>query len=283
VSSLEQAVQLGPFDAAIFALKSFDTGTVLEAIVPFVQSMPPVICFQNGVENEARLASILGNERVIAGTVTSAVSRRAAGDITLERSRGIGLSSLHPLAHTFANAFTDARLNTHLYAHPAAMKWSKMLTNLVGNATSAILDLPPAQVFAHPLLYDLEIRQLRETLRVMRAHGISMVNLPKMPVRWLGLALQHFHPKLLNSFFRRAVGGGRGEKMPSLYIDLHSGRKQSEVDYLNGAVARYGQAAGIPTPVNTLLCQTLLKLIDGSLPRERFTRQPQALLELLAG
>lgn len=282
VSSLEQAIRHGPFDAAIFAVKAFDTVSLLEKIVPFVQSMPPVICFQNGVENEGQLASVLGDGRVIAGTVTSAVSRRAAGDIILERSRGIGLSSSHPLVKTLANVFSEAGLNTRVYAHAADMKWSKMLTNLVGNASAAILDLTPAQVFSHPLLYDLEIRQLRETLEVMRAHGIHVVNLPNIPVRWLALALQYLHPQAISGLLRRAVGSGRGDKMPSFHIDLHSGRKQSEVDYLNGAVVRFGQAAGVPTPVNRLLNRTLIKLMDGSLPREHFARQPQALLELLS-
>ena len=282
VSCLEQAFQYDPFDAAIFALKSFDTASVLEKIAPYIQSIPPLICFQNGVENEARLASVFGEDRVIAGTVTSSVSRRAAGEIVLERSRGIGLSSLHPLANTLAHAFQDAGLITQLFPHPADMKWSKMLTNLVGNATSAILDLTPAQVFTHPQLYNLEIRQLRETLTVMRAHRIGVVNLPKMPVRWLGFALQHLPSRLVRNLLSRAVGGGRGEKMPSFHIDLHSGRKQSEVDYLNGAVVRYGQAVGVPTPVNRMLNHTLLQLIDGSLPCDRFSHQPQALLDLLS-
>ena len=67
------------------------------------------------------------------------------------------------------------------------MKWSKMLTNLPANATSAILDMTAAEVFAHPGLFRLEMRMLRETLAVMRASRIRVVDLPGVPVRALAL------------------------------------------------------------------------------------------------
>lgn len=281
VASMEEAKQNAPFDAAFFALKSFDTQPALNQLTPHLQWLPPIICLQNGVENEILLAALLGNERVIAGTVTSAVRRRAAGDVILERKRGIGLSSLHPRSGAFASALKGAGLNAHLYPSPLAMKWSKMLTNLVGNATSAILDLTPAQVFNHPRLYNLEIQQLRETLAVMRTLGITVINLPGIPVRWFALVVDHFPAGIIRPILQSIVGRGRGDKMPSFHIDLHSGRGQSEVDYLNGAVVRAGRRAGVPTPVNALLNQTLLGLISGELPKERFAQRPEALQELL--
>jgi 2-dehydropantoate 2-reductase len=62
---------------------------------------------------------------------------------------------------------------------------------------------------------------------------------------------------------------------------LHSGRGQSEVDYLNGAVARYGQKFGIPTPVNDLLNQTLMELTTGQVPLSEYAHQPKKLLNRL--
>ena len=53
---------------------------------------------------------------------------------------------------------------------------------------------------------------------------------------------------------------GRGDKMPSFAIDLAAGKKQSEVLYHNGAIAKAGRELGISTPVNTALTDILLKL-----------------------
>ena len=142
--SLEKALDYGPFDIALFALKSYDTESALEDIKAFAEKMPPILCLQNGVDNEPTIAEILGPEMVIAGTVTSAVGRRDAGDIVLEKLRGIGIANEHDISPRLVKAMNDAFLNAKLYNRAADMKWSKMLTNLVGNATSAILDMSPA-------------------------------------------------------------------------------------------------------------------------------------------
>ena len=281
VSSLEQALQHGPFEVALFAMKSFDTAAALQGIKPFADRMPPILCLQNGVDNEPLIAASLGSDRTIAGTLTCSILRRAAGDIVLEKARGIGISAGHPLSKRLESALNAASLNAHLYPRPADMKWSKLLANLPGSATAAIVDMSPAEVIAHPGLYDLEIRMSHETLAVMAAQGIHPVDLPKMPVRVLALALRLptflAHPVLL-----KVVGGGRGGKMPSFHIDLHAGRKTSEVEWLQGAVVRYGEKFGVPTPVSRLLTETLLSMVRGQVPIAEFSHQPEKLIGLLA-
>ena len=284
--SLTTALSQGPFDAALFALKSFDTTAAIEAMMPFVSDMPPVLCLQNGVENEIRLAGTLGAERVIAGTLTSAIGRGSEpGQIVLERLRGMGVAassiSSQSLAATLAQALHEAGLNCRLYPAAGPMKWSKLLTNLVGNATSAILDMTPAEIFAHPGLYRLEMTQLRETLAVMRAQGYEVIDLPGTPVKMLALGAS-LPVALARPLMHRAVGSGRGAKMPSFHIDLHSGRGQSEVEWLNGAVVRFGETYSISTPANRLLTDTLVSLTRGEIPLETYARQPKRLLDVFA-
>jgi 2-dehydropantoate 2-reductase len=276
-SSLGEALSKGSYDAAIFALKSFDTEAAITSFLPFRADLPPILCLQNGVENEAQLAAALGEGGVIAGTVTSAIGRKAAGDIFLERLRGVGVAAGHPLSERLAAALDEAGLNARLFRSGAEMKWSKLLTNLLANATSAILDMTPAEVFAHPGLYRLEIEALREALRVMAAQSLRVVDLPGTPVRLLALGarLPFFVSKPL---MQRNLGKGRGGKMPSFHIDLHAGRGKSEVDYLNGAVVRFGERLGVPAPVNRLFCETLLALTEGKIPMEMYRRKPGMLL-----
>lgn len=280
VSSLEEAMKLGPFDVAIFAMKSFDTAAALEGIRPFADRMPSILCLQNGVENEPAIAAILGQERVIAGTVTCSIFRRAAGDIVLEKARGVGIAAGHPLSERLEAALNSASLNAQLCPRPADMKWSKLLANLPGSATAAIIDISPAEVFSHPGLYDLDIRMSEETMAVMAAQGIHPINLPRIPVRALALALR-LPPFLAHPILMKVVGGGRGGKMPSFHIDLHAGRKKSEVEWLQGAVVRYGEKFGVPTPVNRLLTDTLMAMVRGEIPIAEFSHQPEKLIGLL--
>ncbi|MEW5868798.1 MAG: 2-dehydropantoate 2-reductase [Chloroflexota bacterium] len=282
VSSIEEALSRGPFDLAIFALKSFDTQPVLDSLKPFRQALPPILCLQNGVDNEPALRAVLGDDQVIAATVTSAIGRRGAGDILLERLRGVGVAVGHPLAPSLVAAMNKAGLNARLYPRPTDMKWSKMLTNLLANATSAILNLSPAEIFAHPGLYRLEVAQLREALAVMRAQKIGVVDLPATPVRLLAFGVRRLPPWLSRPLVGRAAGSGRGGKMPSFHIDLYSGRGKSEVDYLNGAVARHAERLGLPAPANRLLNDVLLQLTRGEIPLQDFAQQPEKLLERFA-
>ena len=276
--NLREALERGPFDAAILAVKSFDTQSVIDGFGPDRRAVPPILSFQNGVENEPMLASALGKERVIPGTVTTAVGRRGPGSIVVERLRGIGITTAHPLGELLVDAANKAGLRARGYTNPAAMKWSKMLTNLISNASSAILDMTPAQVFAHPGLYCMEVRQLREALRVMLAQNIPVVDLPSTPVRLLALIVSRLPLSLSRPLLIRSVGAGRGAKMPSFHIDLYSGRQKSEVDYLNGAVARYGKKFHVATPVNQTLNELLLGLTNGSISREAYAHQPEKLL-----
>ena len=277
VSSLEEALRYGPFDVALFALKSFDTQAALEGIKPYADRMPPILCLSNGVSNEPAIAEALGKDKVIYGTVTSAIGRRAAGDIVLERLRGVGIAKGHPLSEKLHTTFNAAYLNSQLFEDANSMKWSKMLTNLIANPASAILDMTAAEVFANKDLYKLEIDMLRECLAVMEAQGFKVVDLPGTPVRALAFATKL--PLWLSKLFlSRAAGAGRGAKMPSFHIDLHSGRGKSEVEYLHGAVVRAGERCNVPTPVNKALTETLLSLTKKEIPLEEFAHQPEKLL-----
>ena len=276
--SMEAALNLGAFDIALFALKSYDTPAFIQSLSTLHALLPTILCLSNGVANEPLLAEVLGPEKVIAGTVTTAVGRRGAGDIICERLRGVGVATGHPLSERLVAALDGAGLQAQLFSKADDMKWSKMLTNLISNATSAILDLPPAEIFADPRLYRVEIEQLREALAVMRAQNIGVVDLPGTPVRLLAFAVRYLPLVISRPFLQKAVGGGRGAKMPSFHIDLHSGRGKSEVEYLNGAVVRAGEQAGIATPVNRVLTETLLQLTHGEIPLDGFARQPDKLL-----
>jgi 2-dehydropantoate 2-reductase len=277
-SSIIEALEMEDFDVALYALKSYDTESFVNMLSTLKGSLPPFLCLSNGIENELSLERVLGADRVILGTVTSAVGRRDAGDITLERLRGMGVADGHPLSPGLVNALDGAGLNAWLFSNGDEMKWSKMLTNLISNATSAILSLPPAEVFAHSGLFKLENMQLRETLMVMRAQDLKTVDLPGTPVRLLSFAVRFLPLSISRPLLSKAVGGGRGDKMPSFYIDLQSGRGKSEVDYLNGAVVRKGEKYNIPTPANKFLNKTLMGLTTGSVRKDTYIKQPGKLL-----
>jgi 2-dehydropantoate 2-reductase len=277
-SNAAQAFQTHP-DVVVFAMKSFDTPVAITEIAPFKDEFGAILCLQNGVENEIAIENVLGKDKVIAGSVTSAVGRLDIGRVVLERFRGIGIENRSEWAERIIREFILAGLNARGYKSREDMKWSKMLSNLLGNATCAILDMTPAEVFSDPDLFHLETRQIKEGLAVMHANGWHAVNLPRTPMGLLTFVLEYFPEGINRYLLRQPLGGGRGNKMPSFHIDLHAGRKQSEVVFLNGAVSRFGIKAGIRTPVNDTLNETLEKLVKDPGMIESYCKNKKQLLQ----
>jgi 2-dehydropantoate 2-reductase len=68
VNVTDDPTQIGPVDVVLFAVKLWDTETAGEQTCPLLGPESRVITLQNGVDSVERLAPILGEEAVIAGT-----------------------------------------------------------------------------------------------------------------------------------------------------------------------------------------------------------------------
>jgi len=279
VGSVQQALSAEDFDAIILAVKTNDIDPILSGISQIDRPLPSIICFQNGVETEDSFAKVVGRENVVSATLTSAISREDYWRINVEKYRGIGIAGLHELTKPLLAIFNHAGLNARVYADAKQMKWSKMLTNLLCNATSAILSMTPAEIMAHPDLYHLEVLQIREALHVMHSLNLAATDLPGTPIKAFSILFRFFPWWISRWIAIRAIVSGRGEKMPSLYIDLHRNKKNSEVLALNGAVARYGADLGIKTPVCSLLTETLLSLVQDPSKIDQYDHNSQELLK----
>ncbi len=242
-------------DLVVLAVKTFDLAGALDDLRAWPGA--PVLTIQNGVGAEALVAAARPGVPHISGSLTAPVERIGPQEVAWRGRGGIGLAPVtgpvDELLAGLAGAFAAAGLPAQRRPDARAMKWSKLLANLVGNALSALADRDPAAIYADPALFDLERRQLLEALAVMRAQGLRPVALPgaNVPLLALGVRL----PGPLSRFaLGRVVGGARGGKSPSLRLHLRGGAEgPSEVAWLNGAVARAGREHGVPTPVNAAL------------------------------
>ena len=269
------------YDCIIVAMKSFDTEGAMKALSSeqsAIRNSPSaILSFQNGIENEPTIASFIGKDNVIAGTVLTAIGVPQFGEIIVEKNRGVGVWSGHALSKQIASALTHAGIHTQLYKNAEAMKWSKMLTNIMANATAAICDLPTSKVLQHAGLYQIEIGALREALAVMKAKNIPVVGLPRTQTTALAFAVRNLPPTLYQPILIRMVGGGRGDKLPSFHLDLKAGRPKTEVSYLNGAIARHAEQIGLSAPINQKLSEILEAIVTGKVAWEEYRNRPEKL------
>jgi len=285
VARVADAAPHGPFDATLVAVKSYATAD-LAAELAAGGTPPVVISVQNGLSNETALAVALPRSNVVAGTMTTGVALVRPGVVEGGGRGGVGLavvSGAEPIASEVAERLEAGGVTVRRYADGQAMKWSKLLLNLLGSATPAILSWTPRQVFADRRLFEIERRAWLEAAAVMRTRGVPVVALPGYPVPRYARLVGALPAAVLFPLLGRSLAGGRGARLPSVAADLAAGRGRTEIGALNGAVVAAGTSAGVPTPVNAVLTRLVDDLAAGRVPREAFADRPEALLAAVEG
>ena len=270
------------FDLIIMGMKAYDLASAADALTAVYPTAPMLMTIQNGIDIEAPLIDRFGAERVLSTAVTIPITKEAANRLVVHHDRrGLGLAPAQQGQEI--TRWLDLLRQVGLTVTPIpdyrAMKWSKALLNIMSNATCAILNRPPVFIYQSSSLFRLERRMVDEALAVMDKLGLSIVDLPGSPTKLLIFGLRWAPKLIMKPIFVNVIAKGRGDKMPSFYLDLVSGKGQSEVIFHNGAIARIARENGLTAPVNAKLTNLLLDLINGDLDPHQFDGNIPHLLE----
>ena len=245
----ESAADIGIVDIAIVMVKCTQTATVLEASKNCIGPETVVVSLQNGLGNEDECLKFVPAERVLFG----------CGNMGTELPEpGVCVAKPHPGTNMFIGPSTKSELNDragkYLEEHFAKgglepkyfddvrpYIWKKVLSNGANNTVCAILGLKIGEVDANPDARDLVFRIYREASSVAEAMGI--------PGLWEFIQEDHIH-----------LQEGLANYYPSMAQDVLMHQRQTEVEYLTGAIARYGQRVGVPTPTCDVLTKVVLAL-----------------------
>lgn len=271
-------------EVVIVTVKSFDTEAAVADLVGKLAPQTRLLSPQNGVGNEETLQALFPAQAIIAGSITLPVAVPEAGTVTVTKNKGgLGLApvSAGVEVNEVAEALRQAGFRVMVCSNYKSLKWSKLLMNTVCNAIPAILDMPPGPALANPRIFDLELDSMREIFAVMRALDIPPLSLPSYPVPLLENVLALLPNAALRLLLRPVLVGSRGDKLPSLLIDMRKARTQSEVNVLNKMAASYGQKTGVRTPVNEAVSRLLNEIIQGRVDWSIYRHNPPALCEYI--
>lgn len=280
VSSVESLDEVG-FDLVLITTKAFDTAVAAIQIQRFACQGVPVLVLQNGVGGVDVAIGLLETKQLYAGITTMPVQVLKPAVLRLLESRGgLGLAAVEsgPELDSLARLFIEAGLKTRIYRDCMAMQWSKLTLSMLANAIPAILDWPLERILADPRLYQLERDAVCEAWAVVQRMKQHLVALPGYPVPQLVRGLCILPPRLAYPIFRRAILHRRGGRPSPLQQDLKKGRTKSEVTFLNGAVARAGTQARVPTPINRALDSILAAIACGEIEWSEYQGQPDRLV-----
>lgn len=277
VTQLDDAIDV-PYDWIAFTMKAYDTTPALMDLIRLLPDPPPIASFQNGIGNEESIETALGEDKVVAATLTTPVSIPEPGVVVEEKKRGIAVAMDAPAADMVYSAFENTGLLAEKVNSSPTLKWSKLLLNIVGNATSAILDMHPGDIFADPDLFAVEWQALHEALAIIDLSGIEVVNLPGSPAKLLATLVKRVPLPLARPLLRKQVSGGRGDKLPSLMYALRSGHQRTEAAWLNGAVTKAADDIQRLAPVNHALALIVSDIAAGRVPWDMYRHRPDMLL-----
>jgi 2-dehydropantoate 2-reductase len=249
-------------DVVLFCVKGVNNEAASRSIARHLAANAIVVSLQNGVDNVETIRAASGIDALPAVVYIAAalpepghVKHLGRGELAIgERvssDRPETASSRFPRTEKIAALFQSAGVPCRISEYIEGDIWAKFIMNCAGNAVTAIAQCTYAQAAENPASRELMTRLIEETVAVARAAGIR---LPKVNFIDEGI-------KSLGTF---------GTATSSTAHDLARG-KRSEIEFLNGHVARLGQELGVATPCNFSV-YAMVKLLEESGVRNQQAR-----------
>lgn len=210
----------------------------------------PLISFQNGVHNLARIQRAAPSLHALAGMVPYNVIQPEPGAVQ-QASDGQLACAEDALSLAWQETFARAGMPLHLHADMPAVQWGKLLLNL-NNPINALIGLPlREQLLSHGARRVLAALQ-DEALDLLRAAGITPARVTPLPPGWLPHFLRL--PTWIFAPLARRMLRISPDARSSMYDDRKAG-KPTEIDDLCGAVVELGTRLGRDAPRNRRLAE----------------------------
>ena len=223
-------------DYGLVATKSLHTRAAIEQTAHLFDEHSAVCSIQNGVGNEEILAQHV--KYVIRGTTFPAGHVIEPGQVGYDISGDTWIGPFEPsntpmkMVEELAAAITKGGMNTLAMQDARGAQWAKLIFNASTNPVGALTGLHHAAATFYEPTGELFNALIEEGVAVAHAQGIEL----------------HGDPRELVLKGAKAPGKHKA----SMLQDILAGR-QTEVDFMNGAIVQWGEKVGVPTPLNKAL------------------------------
>lgn len=231
-------------EALVFFVKSTATEQVAAQFAAFAGKETIALTLQNGLGNEGIIRRWFGAEKTAAGVTSQGATFLGPGRI---RHAGKGPTHVamadgkNDKLAALADALDRAGFETHVERDVAALVWSKLVINVGINALTAITGQPNGKLLESEELKALMADLVAEAVAVAKAMGIRIT----------------YEDPLATVY---DVAGKTGANRSSMLQDFDKGR-ETEIDFMNGAIVREAAAQGLGVPVNATITR-LVKALE---------------------
>jgi 2-dehydropantoate 2-reductase len=280
LTDLQGLIKEQPIDIAFCCVKSYDTAWAATLINEYLAPGGFVVSLQNSI-NEDTIAKAVGWGRTI-GCIAAKIAVELTEPAVIRRGVPLGgdkhtvfrVGEAHgritPRIEQIRAMLADidsAKTTSNLWGE----RWSKLVANAMANGVSAATGFSSGEFNAERITRRLSIRIAGEAARVGLAQGFDLEAINGLPAEIWDAAGQEADSGANDAEALRTVedklqsGGNawRPGARPSMGQDIQKGRR-TEIDYLNGLVARRGQELGIATPANQGLVDAVRQVERGT-------------------
>jgi 2-dehydropantoate 2-reductase len=232
-------------EVVLFCVKTTDNAATARELVPLLAPGATVVILQNGVDNVEQVRAASGLEALPAVVYVAAsvpepgrIKHVGRGDLVV----GPKTEKTERIAALFVRAAVPCRISDNIEGE----LWTKLFANCALNAISALGNARYGQIAASPDASKVVESLVAEVFAVARAANVHPPGIESAEAALSG-ALK--------------IASQMSAAFSSTAQDIQRG-KRTEIDSLNGYIARRGAELGVPTPVNHAL-YTLVKLLEG--------------------
>ncbi|MBO9537355.1 2-dehydropantoate 2-reductase [Herbaspirillum sp.] len=236
-----------PFELIVFFTKGFHTRNAARSVAHLVGPGTWALSVQNGLGNADIIAEVIPRERIIVGMTNLPADLKAAGVVHSHGDGQVRIWTLsgqsRPEVSQIADILSAAGLNCSADPQVQQAIWEKVAFNAALNSVCAVSGCNVGAAGSSAEGRSLALRIAAETVAV--AHALQ-----------IPASLPQVEQAIAHAFKMHA------SHKPSMLQDIEAGR-QTEIDFINGAVIEQGIKQGIPTPTVAALYQ-LVKMMEAN-------------------
>jgi 2-dehydropantoate 2-reductase len=232
-------------DIILFCVKTTDTVSTAKTLASAASPGALVVSLQNGVDNGEKIRAF--GIDALSAVVYVAASVPEPGHIKHVGRGDLVIGPRNDKAETFAAVFERAGVPCRISENIDGELWTKLIWNCALNAISALGRVRYGQIAASETARKLVESAVAEVLAVAKAAKIQLIGVESLEAGMAGAM------KIATQMAGAISSTGQ---------DLMRG-KRTEIDSLNGYIARRGAELGVPTPVNQAL-HALVKLAEAA-------------------
>ncbi|SFK57108.1 ketopantoate reductase [Marinilactibacillus piezotolerans] len=228
----------GKVDVIFMFTKAMFLGEMLEDIQPIIKEDTQVVCLLNGIGHETVMKKYVSLENILIGVTIWTAGLIGPGKIDLEGTGSTEIQNFVPggeeKAKEIVKVLEEAGLNGVYSENVKFSIWRKACVNGALNATCSLLDATLGEMFETDQAISITEKIVKEFVDVAAKQDVQLD---------------------FNDTVEYIVKSAKelGHHYPSMHQDLVQHHRLTEIDYINGAVARLAVEYGIEAPTNELI------------------------------